>query len=141
MLGPRPERDSGPRMRGHPHSDFEREPCCIVRRIDTPCAAARRTVSRSRSRRQRSRLWAADRGYLRGVGTLRVGCLLLLAVTLVGLSPTANAAPTRKKAIWGPVQVDGVSQFPIYRDLGVGIFQIRLGWDSVEFLPRWMPVG
>jgi hypothetical protein len=36
-----------------------------------------------------------------------------------------------KKAIWGPVQVKGVSQFPIYRDLGVGIFQDRLSWAAV----------
>jgi hypothetical protein len=30
--------------------------------------------------------------------------------------------------MWGPVEVNGVSQFPIYRQLGVGIFQMQLPW-------------
>jgi hypothetical protein len=53
---------------------------------------------------------------------------LLLALALVA---PADAAVTRKKAIWGPVTVDGVSQFPIYADLGVGIYQYTLPWDAV----------
>ena len=36
-----------------------------------------------------------------------------------------------EKAIWGPPRVDGVSQFPIYKDLGVTIFQIQVQWNSV----------
>ncbi len=32
--------------------------------------------------------------------------------------------------MWGPVRVDGVSQFPIYRELGVGIFQYTLSWAA-----------
>lgn len=39
--------------------------------------------------------------------------------------------PSLKKAIWGPVMVDGKSQFPIYRDLGVGICQKTLNWNEV----------
>jgi hypothetical protein len=54
-----------------------------------------------------------------------------LAALGVGATASADAAPSRKKAIWGPVQVDGVSQFPIYADLGVGLFQYALAWDSV----------
>ena len=45
------------------------------------------------------------------------------------LSPAAEASGL--KAIWGPVERDGVSQFPIYRDLRVGIYQAPLGWDAV----------
>src|SRR5215207_11088083 len=52
-------------------------------------------------------------------------CLTLHAV------PTAEAAPSIKKAIWGPAKVDGRSQFPIYRDLGVGIYQTALPWNTV----------
>jgi hypothetical protein len=57
--------------------------------------------------------------------------VLLIAVLLACLAAPADARYSRKKAIWGPTQVDGVSQFPIYRELGVGIYQFALGWDQV----------
>jgi hypothetical protein len=58
--------------------------------------------------------------------------LLGTAVVLLLLLPaTADAAPSRKKAIWGPIEVNGVSQFPIYHDLGVGIWETRLSWADV----------
>lgn len=44
---------------------------------------------------------------------------------------SAVAAPSQKKAIWGPARVDGVSQFPIYHDLGVGIYQAVIGWREI----------
>jgi hypothetical protein len=56
--------------------------------------------------------------------------VLLLAIAL-GLPATADAAKSQKKAIWGPVEVDGESQFPIYKDLGAGVFQMKLEWDQV----------
>ena len=43
----------------------------------------------------------------------------------------ASAEVTRKKAMWGPLEVNGVSQFPVYADLGVGIYQTSLGWAEV----------
>jgi hypothetical protein len=55
--------------------------------------------------------------------------LVLIAAAL--LAPVADAAPSRKKAMWGPVTVDGVSQFPIYADLGVGIYQTVLDWSTI----------
>jgi hypothetical protein len=63
----------------------------------------------------------------------RAGRLLLLCALflLVFSVPAADARYSRKKAIWGPTQVDGVSQFPIYRDLGAGIYQMALRWDKV----------
>jgi hypothetical protein len=57
-----------------------------------------------------------------------------LAVWLVLAAVPALASaqtPSRKKAIWGPVRIDGVSQFPIYRDLGAGIFMMRMNWWAV----------
>jgi hypothetical protein len=61
-----------------------------------------------------------------------VASLLVLAAVLGAAAPAdARHRQTRKKAIWGPVRVNGVSQFPLYRDLGVGIFQIFLRWNQV----------
>jgi hypothetical protein len=59
--------------------------------------------------------------------TVFIAVVVLAALLL----PTGSAASSRKKAIWGPVEVDGVSQFPIYQDLGVGIFQHALSWPAV----------
>ena len=56
---------------------------------------------------------------------------LALAAALLGGASPANAAPTIKKAIWGPVTVDGKNQFPIYRKLGAGIYHQHLRWDRV----------
>ena len=42
--------------------------------------------------------------------------LLCLAVLLVPAS--AHAAKSQKKVIWGPIEIDGESQFPVYKDLG-----------------------
>jgi hypothetical protein len=56
---------------------------------------------------------------------------LVLLLMLAMLAPAADATPSRKKAMWGPARVDGVSQFPIYDDLGVGIYQLALSWDGI----------
>jgi len=53
-----------------------------------------------------------------------------VAVALLALAvatPAADAGST-KKAIWGPIERAGISQFPIYADLGVGIFQTTLSF-------------
>jgi hypothetical protein len=45
------------------------------------------------------------------------------------------AAPSRhvtdKKSIWGPVTYNGKSQFPIYHDLGAGIWQRTIYWNNI----------
>ncbi|MGI8513057.1 MAG: hypothetical protein ACR2NH_10595 [Solirubrobacteraceae bacterium] len=66
-------------------------------------------------------------------GRVRLLCCALLVSVLAGalLSGPADAASSRKKAIWGPVRVEGRSQFPIYADLGAGIFQMQLRWSQV----------
>lgn len=57
--------------------------------------------------------------------------LLLLLASLVLVAPAAAAPTTIKKAIWGPMEVDGKSQFPVYEELGVGIYQYGLRWDRI----------
>jgi hypothetical protein len=60
---------------------------------------------------------------------------LNLIATLAALAVLAPAAPaakrTYKKMMWGPVVRDGRSQWPIYQDLGVGIYASQLHWDQV----------
>jgi hypothetical protein len=62
----------------------------------------------------------------------RVFPFLLLILALV--PATADAAVSRKKAIWGPVEIDAQSQFPVYKDLGAGIYQTTLNWAEVASL-------
>jgi len=57
--------------------------------------------------------------------------LAVAVATLAAVVPTATAARADKKAIWGPLTVNGRSAFPVYHDLGVGIFQIHLNWAAV----------
>src|SRR5215208_4265357 len=58
--------------------------------------------------------------------------LVLCALTACLALPTqADARQSRKKAIWGPVTVDGKSQFPIYHDLGAGIYELTVRWNLV----------
>lgn len=57
--------------------------------------------------------------------------VLVAALALCALATSAHAGVSPKKGIWGPVRVDGVSQFPIYRSLGAGIYMTRLNWDQV----------
>jgi hypothetical protein len=62
---------------------------------------------------------------------------VLVAVLTLALTATADAGFSGRKAIWGPVSVNGVSQFPIYRDLGVGIYQMSINWaDAAPTRPR-----
>ena len=52
-----------------------------------------------------------------------------LAVTfaLAGAPAPANAFV---KAFWGPDEINGVSQFPIYKELGVDLYQASLEWPG-----------
>ena len=63
------------------------------------------------------------------IGALRASAIAVLAVLL--LPGLGSAEVTLKKSIWGPTQVGGRSQFPIYRDLGAGIYQMALRWSEV----------
>lgn len=66
------------------------------------------------------------------IASRRVCGLIAVALTMIGsLAVESQAASTTKKSMWGPVRVAGQSQFPIYRELGVGIFQTALRWNEV----------
>src|SRR4051812_4014418 len=59
-----------------------------------------------------------------------VGLCLPAAGALMMAAP-ADARQTLKKSIWGPAEVGGVSQFPIYKDLGAGIYQTAVNWATI----------
>jgi hypothetical protein len=64
--------------------------------------------------------------------------VLLAAVALcLGFPATAGATV---KAIWGPVRLpDGSSAFPVYRTLGVDVFQIQVSWANTATAPPERP--
>lgn len=57
--------------------------------------------------------------------------LAAAAAVLLAPAPPAGAEVTRKKAMWGPLEHQGVPQMPVYADLGVGIYQQTLDWSLV----------
>jgi hypothetical protein len=54
---------------------------------------------------------------------------LLLALSLLAVVP--GSALAFNKAIWGPVDQNGVNQFPLYHQLGVSIYETDLFWSDV----------
>jgi hypothetical protein len=64
----------------------------------------------------------------------RLAALLALVAAIALAAVPAQAAAKRhftsKKAIWGPVERGGKSQFPIYHDLGAGIWEHDLNWAN-----------
>src|SRR4051794_5938407 len=74
----------------------------------------------------------------RGIEITMIRRLALVLVALLAFVPaTAHAATSKKKAIWGPTEIDGESQFPVYKDLGAGTYQMLLEWDKVAvFAPE-----
>jgi hypothetical protein len=57
--------------------------------------------------------------------------LALLAFVAGLLAAALPATAARHKAIWGPVEFRGASQFPTYKRLGVGIYQTSISWPDV----------
>jgi hypothetical protein len=67
-----------------------------------------------------------------GPSALRKGALLGVVVFLAAVSAGGSSATAaRHKAIWGPLESEGVSQFPTYKSLGVGIYQMSINWATV----------
>ncbi|HEX5224577.1 MAG TPA: hypothetical protein VFW29_05550 [Solirubrobacteraceae bacterium] len=62
------------------------------------------------------------------------GCIATLtAVVLMG-ALALGGAPARAdavKAMWGPYRHNGVSQFPVYKELGISIYEDDLHWDEI----------
>ena len=54
-----------------------------------------------------------------------------VAVAAVILSCAGPAGATALKAIWGPAVERGASQFPVYQDLGIQLYETSLPWSSV----------
>jgi hypothetical protein len=61
----------------------------------------------------------------------RLRPVLLLAVLAALALPSAAHAASFTKAFWGPVTIHGKSQFPVYKRLGVRLFEIQVNWSSV----------
>lgn len=53
-----------------------------------------------------------------------------LVVAMLAGPATASAAKI-EKGFWGPLTAGGVSQFPVYKDLGVTLYQMGLSWSNV----------
>jgi hypothetical protein len=62
---------------------------------------------------------------------LLTASVLAALVTLALAAPTALGASSAKKAFWGPLTVDGQSAFPVYHNLGVGIYEMQLSWAAI----------
>lgn len=60
---------------------------------------------------------------------LRRFSLVLAILSLSLLAPSSASAGL--KGFWGPSEVSGVSQFPVYRTLGVELYQTSLAWSSI----------
>lgn len=60
----------------------------------------------------------------------RRGRVMLLVLLSLG-AVTPSSADAFSKAIWGPVYRGGVDQFPLYRRLGVSIYEDQLTWSTV----------
>jgi len=55
-----------------------------------------------------------------------------LGIVVIGLGATAGSAQAVTKMFWGPTTgLNGQSAFPIYKQLGVDLFQTQLDWRAV----------
>jgi hypothetical protein len=65
------------------------------------------------------------------VGRLRVGTSALLILLIVALVHTGAAEASVLKGIWGPSTRNGVSLFPVYRELGDELYEEDLHWNQI----------
>jgi hypothetical protein len=72
------------------------------------------------------------RRYCTTMASIRSPWLLVaLAAMLVAVAATPATARAFDKGFWGPITYKGQSQFPVYNDLGVSVFQMQLHWDEI----------
>ncbi len=57
-----------------------------------------------------------------------VAALVAVTACSAGLAGNAQAG---EKGFWGPTKIKGVSQFPVYKSLGVTLYQQTLLWNDV----------
>src|SRR4051794_32955428 len=79
----------------------------------------------------RPRLLMTTAVYARSLTALRAAAGLAAVFVLAFPAAGEAAKQTSRRAIWGPAQVGAKSQFPIYRDLGVGIYQPSISGADV----------
>ena len=75
-----------------------------------------------------------NRSTLRRFPAIAAITLALAGATTLAAADRAEAAAapqTLKKAVWGVTEHNGQSLFPIYKDLGIGIFQTQVRWDAL----------
>ena len=64
--------------------------------------------------------------------TRRIWPLVLISVMLAALiAATPATARPLHKGMWGPTEIEGKSQFPLYEKLGVTLYQTSMSWASV----------
>ncbi len=66
-----------------------------------------------------------------GVDGTPVGATDGAAVAAANPAPPTVSVTHGLKAIWGPSRHGGVSQFPVYRELGISIYQDDLHWNLI----------
>jgi hypothetical protein len=71
----------------------------------------------------------------RAVGSTPFGivlaCCAAILLTAIVAPARANTTSHALKAMWGPATVNNVSRFPVYKDLGVRVYEDDLHWDSI----------
>ena len=91
---------------------------------------SRRGQRRATSRARRGTFWRRRAVAVLALVVAAAG--VALGVRAIRDTESQGPAPqTLKKAMWGPLTQNGHSLFPIYRDLGVGIFQTAVRWDQL----------
>ncbi len=87
------------------------------------------TVSKLRVATGDSRVQHATHTPPRPLLQILTATWIIVALLLVAPA-AASGAISAKKSIWGPMELKGASQFPIYRDLGTDIYQMNLRWSE-----------
>ena len=59
-----------------------------------------------------------------------LGLLAIASLLPVDASAVGSARLNPKKAVWGPNYINGRSAFPLYREMGVGIYSHALSWHK-----------
>jgi len=69
----------------------------------------------------------------RHISRLTRALLATAALAICAALPAQAGAvvQTPKKAMWGPTEINGTSAFPVYKDLGVGIYETQLHWYDI----------
>ena len=93
-----------------------------------PAHAATPGVRGRRQRRAAAAGAASVRPLMERTATLWVAAVAATTIVLCAGPPAAGARAL--KAMWGPTVEQGVSQFPIYRDLGVQLVELQLDWAT-----------